>query len=94
MNIGARTNRRSREAVSKSVSIAAGSAALEGEWCVPAGAAGTVLFAHGSGSSRHSPRNQAVARALQASGTGTLLFDLLTLDEEALVIVHGAGDAG
>ena len=67
----------------RSVRIAADSLTLEGEWCVPAGAAGIVLFAHGSGSSRHSPRNQAVARALQESGTGTVLFDLLTRDEEA-----------
>jgi len=56
---------------------------LQGEWCIPAGAVGIVLFAHGSGSSRHSLRNQAVARALQESGTGTLLFDLLTRGEEA-----------
>ena len=56
---------------------------LQGEWCIPAGAVGIVLFAHGSGSSRHSPRNQAVARALQESGTGTLLFDLLTGGEES-----------
>jgi putative phosphoribosyl transferase len=41
-----------------------------------------VLFAHGSGSSRHSPRNQAVARTLREAGIGTLLFDLLTRDEE------------
>lgn len=65
------------------VRIAVGSVTLEGEWNLPAGAGGIALFAHGSGSSRHSPRNQAVARALQDSGTGTLLFDLLTRDEEA-----------
>jgi pimeloyl-ACP methyl ester carboxylesterase len=56
--------------------------ALEGEWCLPASAVGVVLFAHGSGSSRHSARNQAVAKVLQASGIATLLFDLLTPDEE------------
>jgi putative phosphoribosyl transferase len=66
----------------RSMHIAAGSTALEGEWCRPVGAVGIVLFAHGSGSSRHSPRNQAVARALQESGVGTLLFDLLTAEEE------------
>lgn len=66
-----------------SVRITADSVTLEGEYCLPAGAVGIVLFAHGSGSSRHSPRNQAVARALQESGTGTLLFDLLTREEEA-----------
>jgi len=68
----------------RGVQVQVGPVALEGEWCVPAGAAGVVLFAHGSGSSRHSPRNQAVARALQRAGVGTLLFDLLTHDEEAL----------
>jgi pimeloyl-ACP methyl ester carboxylesterase len=55
---------------------------LYGEWAIPADSAGTVLFAHGSGSSRHSPRNQFVARSLHAFGLGTLLFDLLTPDEE------------
>jgi predicted alpha/beta-hydrolase family hydrolase len=68
--------------VSRSVRIAVDSVTLEGEWCVPAGAVGMVLFGHGSGSSRHSPRNQAVACALQESGTGTLLFDLLTREKE------------
>ena len=75
-------NRQPNKPASRSVRIAAGSVALEGEWCVPAGAVGIVLFAHGSGSSRHSPRNLAVARALQDSGMGTLLFDLLTREEE------------
>ena len=56
---------------------------LKGELAVPAKAAGVVLFAHGSGSSRHSPRNQFVARTLREHGIGTLLFDLLTEDEEA-----------
>jgi predicted alpha/beta-hydrolase family hydrolase len=55
---------------------------LEGEWCRPAHASGIVLFAHGSGSSRHSSRNQAVAKVLQASQIATLLFDLLTPEEE------------
>jgi pimeloyl-ACP methyl ester carboxylesterase len=55
---------------------------LEGELKLPAGAAGVVLFAHGSGSSRHSPRNQFVARVIRESGNGTLLFDLLTASEE------------
>ena len=49
---------------------------------VPDGAVGIVLFAHGSGSGRHSPRNQAVARQLQAAGLGTVLMDLLTEEEE------------
>jgi pimeloyl-ACP methyl ester carboxylesterase len=54
---------------------------LEGLLTVPAGAAGLVLFAHGSGSSRHSPRNQRVAAALNGAAFGTLLFDLLTTSE-------------
>jgi dienelactone hydrolase len=84
MSMNTRTNRQASKFPSRSVRIGAGAVELEGEWCVPAGAAGIALFAHGSGSSRHSPRNQAVARALQEAGTGTLLFDLLTRDEEGL----------
>lgn len=79
---GVRNQARQSQAVSRSVRIMAGSVMLDGDWYLPAGAVGVVLFAHGSGSSRHSPRNQAVARALQESGTGTLLFDLLTREEE------------
>ncbi|MYR45603.1 dienelactone hydrolase family protein [Streptomyces sp. SID5910] len=55
---------------------------LDGDLTVPTGARGTVLFAHGSGSSRLSPRNRAVAAGLRAAGFGTLLLDLLTEDEE------------
>ncbi len=55
---------------------------LGGRLTVPVGAIGIVVFAHGSGSSRHSPRNRSVARALNRAGLGTLLFDLLT-DREA-----------
>lgn len=55
---------------------------LYGELSVPEDAAGLVLFAHGSGSSRHSPRNQFVAHLLRDAGLGTLLFDLLTVEEE------------
>lgn len=55
---------------------------LEGELVIPAALKGVVLFAHGSGSSRHSPRNQFVARTLRESGLATLLFDLLTESEE------------
>ncbi len=55
---------------------------LEGELNLSPKASGLVIFAHGSGSSRHSPRNQAVARTLQGAGLGTLLFDLLTAEEE------------
>ena len=66
------------------VEIKAGSVVLSGDLEVPEHAAGIVLFAHGSGSSRHSPRNQYVARVIRDSGVGTLLFDLLTRQEEAI----------
>src|SRR5690606_40019576 len=52
-----------------------------GHLTIPQEAMGLVVFAHGSGSSRHSPRNRAVARALNRAGLGTLLFDLLTPEE-------------
>jgi dienelactone hydrolase len=64
------------------VEIAAGGARLEGELVVPVEARGVVLFAHGSGSSRRSPRNRRVARDLVSAGIGTLLFDLLTAEED------------
>jgi predicted alpha/beta-hydrolase family hydrolase len=66
----------------RDVLIPSGKVQLEGQLNVPAGASGIVLFAHGSGSSRHSPRNKFVARTLHESGVGTLLFDLLTREEE------------
>jgi putative phosphoribosyl transferase len=55
---------------------------LEGDLCLPPDPIGIVAFAHGSGSSRHSPRNQYVASVLQAQGIATLLFDLLTVAED------------
>ncbi len=64
------------------VVIDAGPVQLPGELSEPGPAGGIVLFAHGSGSSRHSPRNQYVAGVLAAAGLGTLLFDLLTPGEE------------
>jgi len=66
------------------VEIPVGEVALQGNLEVPPGARGLVLFAHGSGSSRHSPRNRLVADALRESGFGTLLMDLLTPGEEAV----------
>jgi putative phosphoribosyl transferase len=66
------------------VRIAAGPATLEGTLSVPEEARGVVLFAHGSGSSRHSPRNRHVARLLNEAKLATLLVDLLTSDEEAI----------
>jgi putative phosphoribosyl transferase len=68
------------------VQIPAGRAVLSGNLMIPANTEALVLFAHGSGSSRHSPRNQFVARTLNRAGLGTLLFDLLTPEEEALDI--------
>src|SRR5262249_34901160 len=64
------------------VVIAAEGARLAGQLSTPGAGAGIVLFAHGSGSSRHSPRNRFVADVLGDAGLGTLLFDLLTTEEE------------
>jgi dienelactone hydrolase len=66
-----------------SVRVETGTAILEGDLYLPHPGGGLVLFAHGSGSSRHSPRNRFVARALREAGLGTLLIDLLTVREEA-----------
>jgi dienelactone hydrolase len=68
----------------KEVRIPAGHATLDGNLTIVDQAIGVVLFAHGSGSSRHSPRNQFVARTLNDAGLATLLFDLLTPEEEAV----------
>jgi len=64
------------------VSIPAGAVALEGSLEIPAGARGVVVFSHGSGSGRHSPRNRYVAGALREAGIATLLLDLLTEAED------------
>jgi putative phosphoribosyl transferase len=71
------------------VTIPVGAAMLEGELILPEGATGIVLFAHGSGSSRHSPRNRRVAGYLREASIGTLLFDLLTSKEEGIDLVTG-----
>jgi dienelactone hydrolase len=68
----------------QSLRIPAGRVVLEGNLGVPAGASNIVVFSHGSGSSRYSPRNRFVARTLQGAGLATLLFDLLTAEEESL----------
>ncbi|OEJ34959.1 phosphoribosyltransferase family protein [Streptomyces subrutilus] len=65
------------------VRVDAGGVGLAGDLALPPGAGAVVVFAHGSGSSRHSPRNRSVAAALRRAGLGTLLFDLLTPAEEA-----------
>jgi predicted phosphoribosyltransferase/dienelactone hydrolase len=64
------------------VTVSSGPVQLAGHLTIPAGASSAVLFAHGSGSSRHSSRNRLVAEVLNRAGIGTLLFDLLTEDEE------------
>src|SRR5947207_8002847 len=66
------------------VRIPAGRATLDGNLTIVDGATAIVFFVHGSGSSRHSPRNQFVARTLNQAGLGTLLFDLLTPEEESV----------
>src|SRR5438045_4788709 len=68
------------------VQVPAARAVLSGNLTIPENAMALVLFAHGSGSSRHSPRNQFVARTLNRADLGTFLFDLLTPEEEALDI--------
>jgi dienelactone hydrolase len=70
------------ESVQRKVTIVTPEAQLDGDAWVPAGARGIVLFAHGSGSSRFSRRNRFVAGELVKAGVGTLLFDLLTAEEE------------
>lgn len=69
-------------ALHAAVRVPAGQVSLEGDLDMPAGARGLVIFAHGSGSSRHSSRNQWVAGELRKHGFGTLLFDLLTIEED------------
>src|SRR5882724_9668325 len=72
------------QAEARTVSVPAGSVMLEGNLRLPRDARGIVLFAHGSGSSRHSPRNRYVAQLLNEAKLATLLVDLLTSDEEAI----------
>jgi putative phosphoribosyl transferase len=73
----------------KVVKIPAGSATINGNLIIPQKAKGIVLFAHGSGSGRFSPRNTKVAREINAAGIATLLIDLLTEEEEAIDIYSG-----
>lgn len=75
---------RDRDSEQSPVRISLGAVALDGSLASPVGARGIVLFAHGSGSSRHSPRNRRVADVLHQAGLGTLVFDLLTPEEEQL----------
>ena len=81
--MSAETDRLQAGEITRAIQIPTGSVTLDGELTVPPDASGLVIFAHGSGSSRHSPRNQEVARLLRKAGLGTLLFDLLTPAEAA-----------
>jgi putative phosphoribosyl transferase len=84
----ARTERAST-AIHRNVQIPLGDRLLEGQLSIPPGATGLVIFAHGSGSGRHSPRNQYVAGELQRKGLATLLLDLLTQEEEVVDVLTG-----
>jgi putative phosphoribosyl transferase len=75
-------NNATQASATREVRIPAGNAWLYGDLVIPTGFAGLVLFAHGSGSGRHSSRNRQVAQRLQEAGIATLLFDLLTAQEE------------
>jgi putative phosphoribosyl transferase len=77
-------------AVHQSLRIPAAGVTLEADVAVPDPASGVVLFAHGSGSSRHSPRNRYVAGELQRAGLATVLADLLTPEEERIDARTGA----
>jgi putative phosphoribosyl transferase len=79
-----RSEDRPHPAAQEAVRITVGGVALDGDLARPPGTGGIVVFAHGSGSSRHSPRNRRVAEHLQRAELGTLLLDLLTADEEQL----------
>ena len=73
-----------RNQIDRIVQIPANGIKLEGALMIPSDAKGVVLFAHGSGSSRHSPRNNFVAQVLHSAGMGTLLMDLLTREEDSI----------
>lgn len=68
----------------RDITISTSAGSIHGTLAIPEGATGIVVFAHGSGSSRHSPRNREVAAALQDAGFATFLFDLLTAQEDAI----------
>jgi putative phosphoribosyl transferase len=68
----------------RDVQIRSGKVILQGDLSIPTGAQGVVLFAHGSGSSRHSPRNQFVARTIREAGVGTLLFSCSSLVDSTI----------
>jgi hypothetical protein len=69
---------------SQSIDVVVAEGTVHGDLAIPPDSAAIVVFAHGSGSSRHSPRNKFVADTLNKGGLGTLLIDLLTSTEEAI----------
>src|SRR6266508_6722070 len=77
-------NNKSSVSIPVSESSTSESIILQGDLAIPKDAKGVVLFAHGSGSSRHSPRNNFVAQVLHSAGMGTLLMDLLTGEEDSI----------
>ena len=77
----------SKSKSSSEIQIPIDSIILEGNLTIPEGTKGIVVFAHGSGSSRFSPRNRYVAQELQKEGLGTLLFDMLTAEEEKIDMI-------
>ncbi len=79
-----------RAVAERAVRVLTAGVALDGDLSLPSAARAVVVFAHGSGSSRHSPRNRYVAGVLQAAGFATLLMDLLTPDEEQVDARTGA----
>jgi pimeloyl-ACP methyl ester carboxylesterase len=82
--MGARRSRTNTEVTSEAVKVPAGAVTIDGDLELPDAATGLVVFAHGSGSSRFSQRNRAVAGVLEDAGFATLLLDLLTPEEESL----------
>jgi len=78
------SHKKSEKTFKDEIIVSAGTVKLEGNIFIPKNAQGIVLFAHGSGSSRHSPRNKYVAEVLNKAGLGTLLIDLLTRQEEKI----------
>jgi putative phosphoribosyl transferase len=71
------------------IQIAAGNVMLDANICIPKKADRLIIFAHGSGSNRHSPRNRQVAQTMRKAGLATLLVSLLTVEEEAADLIEG-----
>jgi len=71
------------------IQITSGDVVLDADICIPAKAESLIIFAHGSGSNRHSPRNRQVAQIMQEAGWATLLASMLSVEEEAEDLIHG-----